>query len=234
MTMCPGTLAYMPPEALDDPPVYTNKLDSFSFGVLDIQIVTRQFPDPSQRFKTMEINDPRFPTGRVKVPVPEIDRRQSHIDLIRLAHPLLQVALDCLKDMDRERPSAQELCHHLAALKETPQYSESVQQATSEGKERQITELQREKAELLEQHTQQREQHTQQIQDLQQQVQTQNDRLQARVSELTQQIGSLQLQLRENNCEMERRVQELNAQIQSHELITAEFQQNLLGKEETI
>jgi len=53
MTMCPGTLAYMPPEALDDPPVYTNKLDCFSFGVLDIQILTHQFPEPSQRFKTI-------------------------------------------------------------------------------------------------------------------------------------------------------------------------------------
>ena len=40
MTMCPGTLAYMPPEALNDPPVYTNKLYCFSFGVLDIQILT--------------------------------------------------------------------------------------------------------------------------------------------------------------------------------------------------
>ena len=38
LTMCPGTLAYMSPEALDDPPVYTKKLDSFSFGVLSIQI----------------------------------------------------------------------------------------------------------------------------------------------------------------------------------------------------
>jgi len=241
MTMCPGTLAYMPPEALDDSPVYTKKLDSFSFGVLDIQIITRHFPDPSQRFKTMEINDPRFPTGRVKVPVPEIDRRQSHIDLIGLAHPLLPVALDCLKDMDKERPSAQELCHRLAAVKETPQYSESVQQATSKDKERQISELQREKAELIEQrtqHVQQHEQHAQQIRDLQQQVQTQSDCLQARVSELTQQIGSLQFQLQEKNHEMEekdremeQRVQELNAQIRSN---TAEFQQNLQRREETI
>ena len=139
--------------------------------------------------------------------------------------------------MDRERPSAQELCHHLAALKDTHQYGESVQQATSEGKDRQISELQRDKAELLEQctqHVQQQEQHTQQIRDLQQQVQTQSDCLQARENELTQQIDSLQLQFQENNHEMERRVQELNAQVQSHELITAEFQQNLLGKEETI
>ena len=237
MTMCPGTLAYMPPEALDDPPVYTDKLDCFSFGVLDIQILTRQFPDPSHRFKTMEINDPRFPTGRVKVPVPEVERRQSHIEQVNPAHPLLPIALNCLKDMDRERPSAQEFCRRLAALKEAPQYGDSVQQAqnsTSQDKERQISELQREKAELIEQRAHQQEQHVQHISDLQQQLQTQSDRTQARESELTQQIGSLQLQLKEKGCKMERRVQELNTQIQSSELITAEFQQTLLRREETI
>ena len=40
LTMCPGALACMSPEALDDPPIYTKKLDTFSFGVLDIQIIT--------------------------------------------------------------------------------------------------------------------------------------------------------------------------------------------------
>ena len=46
LTVCPGTLVYMSPEALDDPPVYTKKLDTSSFGILGIQIITRQFPDP--------------------------------------------------------------------------------------------------------------------------------------------------------------------------------------------
>ena len=58
-TMCPGTLAYMSPEAIDDPPVYTKKLDTLSFGVLDIQIITRLLPDPGPRMK--KIQDPRDP-----------------------------------------------------------------------------------------------------------------------------------------------------------------------------
>ena len=147
MTMCPGTLAYMPPEALNDPPVYTNKMDCFSFGALDIQILTRQFPNPSPQCKIMEIDDPRFPTGQAKVPVPEVERRQLHIHLVDPAHPLLPVALDCLKDRDRERPSAQELCNRLAAVKDTPQYGESVQQgqrATTDGERARIRELQAE------------------------------------------------------------------------------------------
>ena len=147
MTMCPGTLAYMPPEALKDPPVYSKKLDCFSFGVLGVQIIIRQFPDPSVRFRTIDITDPRIPSGTVDVPVPEVERRRSHIDLVDPAQPLLPVALHCLKDRDRERPSAQELCNRLAALKDTPQYGESVQQgqrATTDGERVQIRELQAE------------------------------------------------------------------------------------------
>ena len=129
MTQCPGTEEYMPPEALDDPPVYSNKLDCFSFGVLIIQIVTRQFPQPSPRFKTIEISDPRAPDGTAKVRIPEDERRKTHIDLIDPAHPLLPVALDCLKDKEEERPTGQDLCRRLAALKEVPRYGESVQKA---------------------------------------------------------------------------------------------------------
>ena len=147
MTMCPGTLAYMPPEALKDPPVYSKKLDCFSFGVLGVQIIIRLFPDPSVRFRMIDITDPRIPSGTVDVPVPEVERRRSHIDLVDPAHHLLPAVLDCLKDRDRERPSAQELCNRLAALKDTPQYGENVQQgqrATTDGESVRIRELQAE------------------------------------------------------------------------------------------
>ena len=36
LTQCPGTLAYMPPEALKVPPVYSKKLDVFSSGVVAV------------------------------------------------------------------------------------------------------------------------------------------------------------------------------------------------------
>ena len=69
LTMCPGTQAYMPPEALITPPRYSNKLDCFSHGVLTIQIVTGQFPNPTDPTTTVE--DARFPTGFIHVPVLE-------------------------------------------------------------------------------------------------------------------------------------------------------------------
>ena len=90
--------------------------------------MTRQFPDPGNRFKIMEINDPRIPSGTVQVSIPEMEHRQSYIHLIEPAHPLLLVALDCLKDRDRERPSCHELCGRMSTLKASPKYTESVQQ----------------------------------------------------------------------------------------------------------
>ena len=67
LTLCPGNLQYMPPEALDQPPSYTDKLDIFSFGVLLVQIMTRQFPDPGPRFQV----DPQYRDDNVRVMIPE-------------------------------------------------------------------------------------------------------------------------------------------------------------------
>ena len=119
MTTCPGTPVYMSPEALDEPPVYTEKLDNFSFGVLLVQILTRQFPAPSVQFEIERIPSRRDPTHIIeaKVPVPEVERRQAHINLIEPTHPLLPIALECLKDEAVERPSSQQLCQSLDALK---------------------------------------------------------------------------------------------------------------------
>ena len=47
LTQCPGCPAYMSPESLETPPIYSVKLDTFSFGVLTIQVLTCRFPDPS-------------------------------------------------------------------------------------------------------------------------------------------------------------------------------------------
>ena len=169
-TMCPGTDVYMPPEAVVDNPVYTEKIDCFSFGVITVQIVTRQFPKPGDRLVTLD--DPRYPQGAVKLCVPEIERRQNHISTIDSNHPLKEVALDCLKDRDIERPSAQQLCERVAALKEDPQYSESVRvvEARSTAELGRSDERDRELRSL-------RLQYSQQIQGLQQIIRSQTSRL---------------------------------------------------------
>ena len=144
LTQVPGTPAYMPPEALIAPPHYSSKLDCFSHGVLMLQIITRNFPNPGDASRYVE--DPRYPTGRVSVHYPETERRKKDIDLIEPSHPLRPIALRCLKDRDTERPSADELCERLASLKREPRYTHSVEQ-TREHVRRLQEELERERAE---------------------------------------------------------------------------------------
>jgi serine/threonine protein kinase len=124
-TMCPGTDVYMPPESVEDKPLYTETMDCFSFGVIIVQILTQQFPQPSDRNKIIEIYHPQVKGRKVKVSVPEVERRQNHISLVDPSNTLLHIAFDCLKDQFNERPSAQKLCEYLMGLKETSEYHKS-------------------------------------------------------------------------------------------------------------
>ena len=126
-TKCPGAIVYMPPEALSDHSVYSTKIDCFSFGVIEIQVMTRQFPDPGPA--TQAVEDPRSPVGKMLMPIPDSERRKSHIDLIDPTHPLLQLALRCLSYSEEDRPSAQDLCQQIATLKEAPRYTQSVEES---------------------------------------------------------------------------------------------------------
>ena len=141
LTMCPGTLAYMPPEALKEPPVYSKKIDCFSFGVLQIQIMTRQFPDPGPLRR--EVEDSRSPTGTMEMPVLDSERRKSHIDLIDPTHTLLPTALGCLSYLEKDRPSAEDLCRQLAAVKEAPRYQLQTLRQELRTKDQQLQDSQR-------------------------------------------------------------------------------------------
>ena len=143
-TMCPGTDVYMPPEAVRAQPVYSKKVDCFSLGVIIVQILSRQFPKPRDRLKTVRTNDPQFPEGIIEVRVSEVERRHNHISQIDNDQPLMLIANDCLKDVDTRRPSAQQLLERVAVLKESPEYIENarpVQEILNE-KESQIQEAQ--------------------------------------------------------------------------------------------
>ena len=143
-TMCPGTDVYMPPETVRAQPVYSEKVDCFSFGVIIVQTLSRQVPKPGDRLKTVRINDPQFHGGEVEVRVSEIERRHNHISQIDNNQPLMQIALDCLKDSDHQRPSTQQLQERVAVLKESPEYIESARpiQEILDEKDRQIQEAQ--------------------------------------------------------------------------------------------
>ena len=135
-TLCPGTPVYMPPETLVNPPRYSNKLDCFPHGVLTIQIVTRQFPNPTDATTTVE--DARSPTSEMHMPVPERERRKKDINLVDPNHPLLPPALHCLKERATLRPSADELCGRLATLKSQPRYASSLENSPLQALQREI------------------------------------------------------------------------------------------------
>ena len=126
LTQVPGTPVYMSPEALAEPPTYTAKLDIFSCGVLLVQILTSRFPDPGPRTRSAQIG-----SGEVLVVKPERERRKNHLDLISPSHPLLKVALNSLKDRESQRPTADELCSRLIALRDSPPYVESTKNELS-------------------------------------------------------------------------------------------------------
>ena len=227
LTMCPGTVAYMPPEALDEPPVYTKKLDCFSEGVIMIQVCTRLWPEPGSRTRTVQ--DSRSPTGTIKVPVLEPERRKNHIDMIDPGHGLLPVAVDCLHYQENERPSSEELCQMLAGLKETREYRESVEQV--ERVQNDIAQLERQMREIQVRETttvQQLQELRDENQQLQQRYHQLESEIQSKDSQLKQKDENFHSQLQEKNEQIQsqaREIRTLSKQLEEQEHITAEIQQ---------
>ena len=232
LTTCPGTLVYMPPEALREPPVYSKKINCFSFGVLQIQIMTRQFPDPGPLRR--EVEDSRSPTGTMEMPVLDSERRKTHIDLIDSTHTLLPTALGCLSYSEKDRPSAEDLCRQLATIKEAPRYQLQILRQELQTKDQQLQDSQR-RTHTLQQELQdsQRRTHTlqQELQDSQRCTHTLQQELQdsqRQIQQLTHQVEEKQHTIDDK----ETLLRELNQQLQSNEEVTAEFQQNLLQHEQ--
>ena len=220
LTMCPGTTAYMPPEALREPPVYSKKIDCFSFGVLQIQIMTRQFPDPGPAVQVVE--DSRSPTGAINIPVLDSERRKSHIDIIDPTHTLLPTALACLSYSEKDRPSAQDLCRKLAAVKEAPRYQLQILQQELQDSQRRTHTLQQELQDS------QRRTHT-----LQQELQTKDQQLQdsqRRTHTLQQELQTKEQQLQDS----QRRTHTLQQELQDSQRHTHTLQQELQTKDQQL
>ena len=217
-TMCPGTDVYMPPEAVQDKPVYSEKIDCFSFGVITLQILTRELPKPGDRRKEIEIQQPGIPSGTVaEVRIPETERRQNHISGIDPNHTLLQVALLCLKDRDVDRPSAQQLCEKVSVLKESAEYSESVRAARERKKSEQSRDGEREKeVRLLKEQILQKNHALREKNEM-----IAAEQQQVRVKE--HEISRLEREKNRVIEEKERQLRQVNQQLEESELIIAQF-----------
>ena len=105
MTTAPGTLLYMPPEALAEKCHYTSKLDIFSFGHLSLYVLTQIFPSnllaPSEP-------DPKNPD--VLIPRNEVERRIKYFVMLQCKfyenkyQAFIKLIKDCLHNAPGKRP----------------------------------------------------------------------------------------------------------------------------------
>lgn len=96
--------AYMPAEVFLDNPIYTEKLDCYSYGILAIQVMTLRNPIFSLQKESLD-------SGPVLVP-----SQKDYIDNIDRSDPLLDIAIKCLTHEMNDRPSAPEICRRLEVI----------------------------------------------------------------------------------------------------------------------
>ena len=97
-----GTLAFMAPEALREPPRYNAKLDVFSYGNVIIATLTHQWPTPDV---------PNRYEGEQLVALNEFQRREQHITLLSAAEKaqFLVIIQSSLANRPERRPTSSEL-----------------------------------------------------------------------------------------------------------------------------
>ena len=111
LTKQPGTVDFMPPEALINKPQYNTPLDVFSYGGIALYTVNGKWPGPTAPVDF----DPD--TRRAKA-YTEVERRQEHLDgLTGEAEVLRPLVEACLDNDPVKRPSIVELSEKIKPLK---------------------------------------------------------------------------------------------------------------------
>lgn len=103
MTQSPGTVDFMPPEAVEDDPHYELPVDVFSFGCVVCHVITQEWPTPLDQI-----------TDRGVV-LSEVQQRQRYIDEIREGS-LKQLVITCLADDQERRPSISLVSERIASI----------------------------------------------------------------------------------------------------------------------
>ena len=111
MTNVPGTLNYMPPEAVGRSVKYDPSLDVFSFGHLSLFAVIQSTLQPLLPYNYTDPNDEKLKARS------EVERRGEFVEraneLLLEGHPLLKLIKECLSNKPPHRPSAAELVARL-------------------------------------------------------------------------------------------------------------------------
>ena len=113
MSKAPGTVDFMPPEALaaGDNAKYGRELDVFSFGCVMLHTLSHQWPTPSEPVVT-------DPTTLEMRALSEIDRRNIYFDMISgsKAGKVIPLIKGCLGNLPKNRTLVVRLCDQLEAL----------------------------------------------------------------------------------------------------------------------
>ena len=113
LTRAPGTVHFMPPEALEANPTYGTAVDVFSFAGIVLHVFAEKWPKPS-------VQKRRNPVTRKLVALSEVERRQEYLDtILEFAIVLKQLVERCLDDDPYERPNINEVSEMIEALKVT-------------------------------------------------------------------------------------------------------------------
>ena len=187
-----------------------------------VQIITRKFPDPGPSIN--RVRDARSCTGWINMPVPETERHDNHLRLVTTTHPMFSLAVDCLKDTDTERPSAQQICHRLSDLKETPQYRQSLE--AGEGEERDGDIQERDQLiQQLRQENEEREGEVQSLRDELQQNEEERQRLSRRLDLTNVQIQQTLERRRQVEDQLQGEIHELQESVSSKTRLLQEKEQ---------
>ena len=113
MTKAPGTVDFMPPEALaaTDNIKYERELDVFSFGCVMLHTLSHQWPTPSEPVVTDHV------TFELKAKS-EVERRSSYFDMIHISKSdvLIPMIKSCLNNVPKNRISVVTVCDQLEGL----------------------------------------------------------------------------------------------------------------------
>ena len=117
LTKCPGTPSYMPPEALVERPIYSTKMDMFSYGNLMTHVFSGRWPIPAEIFRANPSNP------HVMTPLTEVQRREAYLNDIGDAHPLMGLMRECLSNNPTLRPDIPEALQRVKEV--VPQFPPS-------------------------------------------------------------------------------------------------------------
>ena len=137
MTKAPGTVDFMPPEALENVTNirYGKELDVFSYGCVMLHTLSHQWPTPSQAV----IINPN--TGVVTGGRSEVERRSQYFERIdkSRSHILIPLIKSCLNNLPENRTSIVTVCDQLTSQMEDKECV-SINQSTLSALQQEIQE----------------------------------------------------------------------------------------------